>query len=186
MICFFHSLNIFGKSNLTHLTTDVMFSGQRFAILAMFCWDNHQDETSHIYFFILKKCFIKEIESSNCIGLNEKTAFRNMLDLKKCPFTFMCFLVGFTASHSRFTREVWFESSDSLTSQSQLFQGFFFLLRTLQLIDWICLGANSSEMHNKVGRLRWGYHYNLFPAYTGWTRAEMQKPWRCDYQIVGN
>ena len=28
----------------------------------------------------------------------------------------------------------------------------FFLLRTLQLIDWICLGANSSEMHNKVGR----------------------------------
>ena len=27
---------IFGKSNLTHLTTDVMFSGQRFAIIAMF------------------------------------------------------------------------------------------------------------------------------------------------------
>ena len=27
----------------------------------------------------------------------------------------------------------------------------FFLLRTLQLIDWICLGAKSSEMHNKVG-----------------------------------
>ena len=27
---------------------------------------------------------------------------------------------------------------------------FFFLLRTLQLIDCICLGANSSDMHNKV------------------------------------
>ena len=26
----------FGKRNSTHLTTDVMFSGQRFAILAMF------------------------------------------------------------------------------------------------------------------------------------------------------
>ena len=26
----------FGKSYLTHLATDVMFSGQRFAILAMF------------------------------------------------------------------------------------------------------------------------------------------------------
>ena len=26
----------FGKRNLTHLATDVMFSGQRFAILAMF------------------------------------------------------------------------------------------------------------------------------------------------------
>ena len=30
-------LSTFGKSNLTHLTTDVMFSGQHFAILAMFC-----------------------------------------------------------------------------------------------------------------------------------------------------
>ena len=29
----------------------------------------------------------------------------------------MGFLVGFTASHSRFTQEVWLESSDSLTSQ---------------------------------------------------------------------
>ena len=28
--------NPFGKSNLIHLTTNVMFSGQRFAILAMF------------------------------------------------------------------------------------------------------------------------------------------------------
>ena len=28
-------LSTFGKSNLTHLTTNVMFSGQRFAILAM-------------------------------------------------------------------------------------------------------------------------------------------------------
>ena len=29
-------LSTFGKSNLTHLITDVMFSGQRFSILAMF------------------------------------------------------------------------------------------------------------------------------------------------------
>ena len=33
---FFYSLNMFGKSNLTHWTTDVMFSGQPFAILTMF------------------------------------------------------------------------------------------------------------------------------------------------------
>ena len=33
---FFYSLNIFGKSNLTHWTTDVMFSGQPFAIFTMF------------------------------------------------------------------------------------------------------------------------------------------------------
>ena len=32
-------LSTFGKSNLTHLKTDVMFSGQRFAILAMFLGD---------------------------------------------------------------------------------------------------------------------------------------------------
>ena len=32
----FYFLSTFGKSNLTHLKTDVMFSGQRFAILAMF------------------------------------------------------------------------------------------------------------------------------------------------------
>jgi hypothetical protein len=32
----FYFLITFGKSNLTHLTTDVMFSGQRFAIFAMF------------------------------------------------------------------------------------------------------------------------------------------------------
>ena len=33
---FFYFLGTFEKCNLTHLTTDVMFSGQRFAILAMF------------------------------------------------------------------------------------------------------------------------------------------------------
>ena len=33
---FFYFFIFFGKSNLTHLTADVMFSGQRFAILAMF------------------------------------------------------------------------------------------------------------------------------------------------------
>ena len=36
---FLNLISTFGKSNLTHLTTDVMFSGQRFAILAMFCWE---------------------------------------------------------------------------------------------------------------------------------------------------
>ena len=35
-----NSLRTFGKSNLTHLTTNVMFSGQRFAILAMFFLDS--------------------------------------------------------------------------------------------------------------------------------------------------
>ena len=35
-IFFFYFLSTLGKCNLTHLTTDVMFSGQRFAILAMF------------------------------------------------------------------------------------------------------------------------------------------------------
>ena len=30
-----------------------------------------------------------------------------------------------------------------------------------------------SEMHNKVGRYRWGYHYNLFPEYKGWTRDQL-------------
>ena len=33
---FFLLVSFFGKCNLTHLTTNVMFSGQRFAILAMF------------------------------------------------------------------------------------------------------------------------------------------------------
>ena len=31
-------LSTCGKSNLTYLTPNVMFSGQRFAILAMFLW----------------------------------------------------------------------------------------------------------------------------------------------------
>ena len=61
----------------------------------------------------------KPNENSNYIGIYEKTAFGNILDLEKCPcpFTFVHFLVGFTASHSRFTQEVWLESSDSLISQ---------------------------------------------------------------------
>ena len=33
---FFYFLSTFGKSNLTHLTNNVMFSGQRFAILTVF------------------------------------------------------------------------------------------------------------------------------------------------------
>ena len=33
---FFYFLSTFWKWNLTHLTTDVMFSGRRFAIIAMF------------------------------------------------------------------------------------------------------------------------------------------------------
>ena len=35
---FFYFPSTLGESNLTHLTTYVMFSGQRFAILAMFLW----------------------------------------------------------------------------------------------------------------------------------------------------
>ena len=34
----FFFLNAFGKSNLTHSTTDMMFLGHFFAILAMFLW----------------------------------------------------------------------------------------------------------------------------------------------------
>ena len=50
----------------------------------------------------------------------------------------------------------------------------FLLLRTLQLIDWISLGAKSSEMHNKVhNKLRWGYPYNLFPASKEWTQDQL-------------
>ena len=36
---FFFFLSTFGKSNLTHLTANVMSSGQHFAILPMFCWE---------------------------------------------------------------------------------------------------------------------------------------------------
>ena len=35
-ICKKYFLSAFGRSNLTYLTTDVMFSGQRFAILDVF------------------------------------------------------------------------------------------------------------------------------------------------------
>ena len=42
------------------------------------------------------------------------------------------------------------ESRYLLVAEHNCFK-VFFLLRTLQLIDGICLGANSSEMHNKVG-----------------------------------
>ena len=49
----------------------------------------------------------------------------------------------------------------------------FFLLRRLRLIDWNSLGAKSLEMHNNVGRWRWGYHYNLFPSYKRWTQDQL-------------
>ena len=32
---------------------------------------------------------------------------------------------------------------------------------------------NYSEMHNKMERWRWGYHYNLFPAYKRWTQDQL-------------
>ena len=35
---YIYFLSTFGKSNLTYLTIDVMFSGQRFVILALFLW----------------------------------------------------------------------------------------------------------------------------------------------------
>jgi hypothetical protein len=40
----FYFLSTFGKSKSTHLTTDVMFSGQRFAILLMFCHGEPTDQ----------------------------------------------------------------------------------------------------------------------------------------------
>ena len=41
-------LSNFGKCNLTHLTNDMMFSGQRFAILAMFSsvWGRNRQNTT--------------------------------------------------------------------------------------------------------------------------------------------
>ena len=51
-LSFFYSLNIFGKSNLTHLTTDVIFSGQSFAILAM---------------FVMKPSLLQVVAQVNCL-----------------------------------------------------------------------------------------------------------------------
>ena len=36
-------ISTFGKSHLTHFTTDAMFSGQRFAIIAMFSVERLRD-----------------------------------------------------------------------------------------------------------------------------------------------
>ena len=46
-------LNTFRPSNLTYLTTDVMFSGQRFANLAIFCLV--QDNNTNLFFFLVLK-----------------------------------------------------------------------------------------------------------------------------------
>ena len=52
LLYFFYFLSTFGKNNLTHLTTNVMFSGQCFAILAMFFfWEVE-------WFCLLRGCMI--------------------------------------------------------------------------------------------------------------------------------
>ena len=55
--------NTFGNSNLTHLTTDVMFSGQHFAILVIFLWGGYMIflwRGSMI--FLLRGCVILFVE----------------------------------------------------------------------------------------------------------------------------
>ena len=47
----------FRNSNVTNLTTDVMFSGQRFSILAIFLW------SSCIIFFWRRGCVFLYVES---------------------------------------------------------------------------------------------------------------------------
>ena len=44
----------------------------------------------------------------------------------------------------------------------------FFLLRTLRLNQ-----SRGQIIWNKVGKWRWRYHYNLFPACKGWTRDQL-------------
>ena len=46
---YIYFLSTFGKSNWTYLTTDVMFSGQRFAILAMFSLDVRQSYFAYTF-----------------------------------------------------------------------------------------------------------------------------------------
>ena len=58
------------------------------------------------------------------------------------------------------------------TTSHNRFKAFFWL-RTLRPIDWFHLGAKASERHNKVGRYRLGYNYNLFPAFKGWTQDQL-------------
>ena len=70
-------------------------------------------ENIYIFFFILNEMLLKRnLEYLLNVPLGEN-CFRKV----PCPFTFVRFLVGYTASHSRFTKEVRLESSDSLTSQ---------------------------------------------------------------------
>ena len=58
IVYFLNFLSTFGKSNLTHLTTNVMFSGQRFEILAIFL------VLLHFEFFFTLSFFL--LESHNC------------------------------------------------------------------------------------------------------------------------
>ena len=59
---YFFTFLVLGKCNLTHLTDDVMFSGQRFAILAMFIHEIGMEFfIMKIFFFILKNKGVKTI-----------------------------------------------------------------------------------------------------------------------------
>ena len=67
-ILFIYFLRLFGKSNFTHLTTDVMFSGQRFAILAMFSrWASLSMSPGRVQSFLMRPNITKTRESSHGI-----------------------------------------------------------------------------------------------------------------------
>ena len=57
---FFYFLSTFRKCNLTHLTTDVMFSGQSFVILAMF----GEIFVTSLQIFEEVACFLREKNSA--------------------------------------------------------------------------------------------------------------------------
>ena len=60
----FYFFSNFWKSNLTNLTTDVMFSGQRFAILARFLWKGYMKVFGGqvAWFFFKRGCMIFFVE----------------------------------------------------------------------------------------------------------------------------
>ena len=61
---FFNFIIAFAKSNLTHLTIDVMFSGQRFTILAMFYVEKLQEKKFDVCNFFgerLRDFFVKRL-----------------------------------------------------------------------------------------------------------------------------
>ena len=63
-IFFIYFPSFFGKSNLTHFTTNVMFSGQHFAILAMF--SDHFSPMSGTLFFFQSSKTVSALYTPSC------------------------------------------------------------------------------------------------------------------------